>query len=58
MASRLFDAKPLPEPMLIYRQLEKNIEIWIETQNFPFHENLLKNAVCESAAILSRGVKR
>ena len=55
MACRLFDAKPLPQPMLTYCQLDPNLsEIWIKiTKNF-IHKNAFENAVCEMAAILSR----
>ena len=58
MAWRLFGAKPLPEPMLTYCQLDpgkkcqwnlsKNSKIFIQ-------ENAFENVVCEMAAILSRG---
>ena len=57
MASRLFGAKPLSEPVLVYLSigsLGKNFnEILTKIQNF-IHENASENIVCERAAILSR----
>ena len=51
MASRLFGAKPLPEPMLTYCQsqwnLNRNSIIFIQ-------ENTIENVVCQNSAILSR----
>ena len=49
-------AKPLPEPMLTYCQLEQIFdEIWIKIQHFSFiQENAFVNVVCEIVAILSR----
>ena len=58
MACRLFGAKPLPEPMLTYCQLEpceqtcynsnRNTKLFIQ-------ENAFGTVICELAAILSRG---
>ena len=58
MACRLFGAKPLPEPMLDYCQLDTwNKFQWNLNQNTKFfiHENASVNIVCKKAAILSRG---
>ena len=43
MACRLFDAKPLPEPMLTYCQWEFG-EIWIKIQNFSVIKIQLKTS--------------
>ena len=54
---RLVVAKPLPEPMLTYCQLETNFsDIWIEI----IQENVVENVAYEMTAILSGGrwVKR
>ena len=47
MACRLFDAKPLSKPMLLYCQLD-HLE-----KNFNEILNAAENIVCEMAAILS-----
>ena len=52
MTCRLFGAKPLPEPILTCCQLDP----WKPTSvKYDIHENAFENAVCEIAAILSRG---
>ena len=56
MACRLFDAKPLPEPMLSYCQLGPSEQtlVKLESKYETFHSwNALENAICEMAAILS-----
>ena len=58
MACCLFGTKPLPEPMLIFRQLDPCEQTSVKFQSkyfFFFHENTYENVVCEMAAILSRG---
>ena len=58
MACRLFGAKPLPEPMLTYFQLNPYEQT---TVKFAFKyiffivENAFENVVCEMSDILSRG---
>ena len=57
MAYCLFDAKPLPEPMLNYCQLDTYEQISVKfNSNYKIviHENALENVVCEMAIILSR----
>ena len=49
MVCRLFGAKPLPEPVLAYCQLDSNRNSIIF-----IHENAFETVVCEMAAILSR----
>ena len=58
MACRLFGAKPLPEPMQAYCQLdpyEKTLK-WISNKYAKslIHENAFENVVCEMAVIMSR----
>ena len=57
MACRLFGAKPLPEPMLAYCQMDTWEQISMEFES-KFYHFYLKNAfeivVSEMAAILSR----
>ena len=58
MACRLSGAKPLPEPMLAYCQLNSWEHI---SENFDsnfivfIEENAIENVVAKMAAILSRG---
>ena len=59
MACRLFSAKPLPEPMLAYCQLDSweqiFSEIIIEILSFSFKKMHLKMPSAKMTAILSRG---
>ena len=58
MVRRLFSAKPLHEPMLTYCQLEPEEQTSMKFElkyKLFIHENTFENAVCEFAAILSRG---
>ena len=58
MACRLFGAKPLPEPMLSYCQLDPQEQISVNFDSNYEHfidQNALENFVWEMAAILSRG---
>ena len=58
MASYLFGANPLREPMLTYHQVdpEEQTSVKFESNTKIFiHENAFENASCEMAAILSRG---
>ena len=57
MASRIFGAKQLSEPMLGYCQLKKFSLISIKIQSYSLNENGFQNTVCEMADILSRGNK-
>ena len=55
MACRLFGAKPLPESMLPYCQLDlKNKLHWNSNTKLFIQENSSENVVCEMAAILFR----
>ena len=51
MACRLIRTKPLPEPILTYCQLDPQEQTSVKF----IHESAFKNAVCEMAAILTRG---
>ena len=54
-ACRLFDTKPLPEPMLAYCQLNKlqwNFNRYIKLF---IHENAFESVVCKMASISFRG---
>ena len=58
MACRLCGAKPLPEPMLAYCQLDPWEQFqwnsnWNEKENFIL-QNAFQSVVCEMTAILSR----
>ena len=56
MACRLFVAKPLPDLMLLYRQLDpKNQFQWNSNQNTIVfvQENAFEYIVCEMAAIVA-----
>ena len=59
MAWRLFGAKPLSKPMLVYYQLDHKeltlVNFFSQISNFFIQENSFKNVVCEMAAFLSRG---
>ena len=58
MACRLFDAKPLSQPLLGYYQLDSKEQTSVEfchKANFLIQENTFENVVCEMAAIFSRG---
>ena len=58
MACRLFSAKPLPEPMMTYCQLEPSNKLqwnWDQNTKLFIHKNTFENFICEMAAILSRG---
>ena len=55
MACRLFGAKPLSEPMLGNCQLDPWEQNPVKIQSKFLQENALENAVCKTAAILSRG---
>ena len=59
MACRLFGAKPLPEPMLVYCQLDswKQVSVKFESEflSFSFTKMHLKMWSAQMAAILSRG---
>ena len=58
MACRLFCAKPLPEPMMAYCQLdswEKISEIWIGIISISLKKMHLKMSSAKMAAILSKG---
>ena len=58
MACRLFGAKPLSKPMLVYHPLDHweqtSMKFWSKWNLF-IHENGSQNIVCEMATILSRG---
>ena len=57
-ACRLFDTKPLPQPMQPYCQLDLSTLISMKLQakyNIFIRENTFENIVCEMAAILCRG---
>ena len=47
MACRLFAAKPLPEPMLAYCQLDSCEQISVKLHNF-IQENAFENIVCQN----------
>ena len=51
MACRLDGAKPLPEPMLEYYQLDPREQTYRNSNVF-IQENALQNVVCEMASIL------
>ena len=59
MACRLFDAKPLSEPMLSHYQLDHKEHISLkntcilETRKIIIQENAIENVVCKMVAILS-----
>ena len=56
MACRLFGAKPLPEPMLAYCQLDPWEQIYVEIElMFSFKKMRLKMSSAKMATILSRG---
>ena len=58
MACRLFGAKPLPEPMLAYCQLDsqEQISVKLESEFYDFHSmSPLKLSSAHMAPILSRG---
>ena len=58
MACRLFGAKPLPEPMLTYFQLNPYEQTTVKfafKYIFSIVENAFENVVCEMSDILSRG---
>ena len=59
MACRLFEAKPLPEPMLAYCQLDSweqiSVKFEFEILSFSFKKMYLKIWSDKMAAILSRG---
>ena len=60
MACRLFGAKPLSKPMLIFlsiRPLEANFsDFFYQNTELSIHKNAFEYNVCEMAAILSRGM--
>ena len=58
MGCRLFGAKPLPEPMLTYYQLDSSEQTSLKFEakyKKIAHENALENVVWDMAAILSGG---
>ena len=57
MACRLFGAKPLPEPMLTFCQLDpqEQTSVKFESTKFPTGEIAFEKVVYEMVAILSRG---
>ena len=57
MACRLFGAKPSPEPMLVYCQLDswQQISVKLESEFYHFHWRNLKLSSANTAPILSRG---
>ena len=58
MVCRLFGAKPLPEPMLVYCQLDscEQISVKFESEfSFSFKKTNLKMSSAKLAVILSRG---
>ena len=56
MACRLFGAKPLLEPTLIYGKLDPWDQTSVKFELKLFNnENVFKNVVCEMATIMSRG---
>ena len=60
MACRLSGAKPLPEPMLTYCQLDpqEQTSVKFESKYKTFiQENPVENIVCRIVAILSRELK-
>ena len=61
MACRLFDAKPLPEPMLAYTQLDfGNTFQWILNRNsiIFIEDNAIENVVCQNGGHLVQGEMR
>ena len=58
MACRLFGAKPLSEPMLLYCQLDPNkhisVKSYLKFKSFHPRKCTFENAVCEMAAIFLR----
>ena len=58
MACLLFGARPLPDPVLIYCQLDPqeqtSVNIRIKMHTFFINEKAFENVVCEFATILSR----
>ena len=61
MACRLVGAKPLPDPMLTFCQLDPQEQTTVKFESKckkkSIDENAFENVVCEMAAILSRWVK-
>ena len=58
MTCRLYGSKPLPEPMLLYCQLDhwEQTSVKYKSKYKAFiQENAFENVVCEMAVILSRG---
>ena len=58
MACRLFDAKPLPEPMLVYCQLDPGNKFrWNLNRNFILfiQENAFQNVVCQNGGHFVQG---
>ena len=58
MACRLFSAKPLPESMLVYCQLDpwEQVSVKFESEFYPFHSRkCIWKCLPKMAAILSRG---
>ena len=53
MACRLFGAKPLPEPMLTYCQLDRQEQTSVifqnQSSNIVIQENAFENVVCKMA---------
>ena len=52
VACRLFDTKPLPEPMLAYYQLDSYEQFFMNNfsnhnTKFLIHESAFKNTVCQ-----------
>ena len=54
MACRLFGAKPLPEPMLAYCQLDSCEQISVKLHNF-IQENAFENIVCQNGGHFVQG---
>ena len=58
MACRLFGAKPLPEPKLVYCQLDpwEQVSVKFESEFYPFiQENAFENVVCQNGGHFVQG---
>ena len=59
MACRLLGGKPLPEPMLIYCQLDlqeqTSVKFRMEIQNLKMHENAFENVICQNGGHFVQG---
>ena len=58
MAWHLFGAKPLPEPMLIYCELDRWEQTSVKFESKFMEENAYENVLCKMSAILSQPSSR